>query len=59
MDDTSYEAPMTPVTLFLLPGNLVSDALHIEAEDSRVMTRTLVNMLFWNLCAVLVVLPFV
>ncbi|WP_431302938.1 hypothetical protein [Sediminicoccus sp. BL-A-41-H5] len=50
---------MTPVTLFLLPGNLVSDALHIEAEDSRVMTRTLVNMLFWNLCAVLVVLPFV
>ena len=50
---------MTPLALFLLPGNLVSDALHIEAEDSRVMTRTLINMLCWNLCAVLVVLPFV
>ncbi len=50
---------MTPVALFLLPGNLVSDALHIEAEDSRMMTRTLINMLFWNLFAVLMVLPLV
>lgn len=50
---------MSPVSLFLLPGNLVSDALHIEAQDSRMMMRTLVNMLFWNLIAVLIVLPFI
>ena len=50
---------MTPIALFLLPGNLVSNALHVEDADSRTMLRTLVNMLFWNLVAVLAVLPFV
>jgi len=50
---------MNPVSLFLLPGNLVSDALHIESQDSRMMMRTLVNMLFWNFIAVLLVLPFI
>ena len=45
--------------LFLLPGNLASDALHVADGDSRVMLRTLVNMLFWNLLAVLAVLPFI
>jgi hypothetical protein len=50
---------MNPARLFLLPGNLVSDALHIEDTDSRTMLRTLVNMLFWNLLAVLAVLPFI
>ncbi|HEV7458050.1 MAG TPA: hypothetical protein VGN96_14860 [Roseococcus sp.] len=50
---------MSPVSLFLLPGNLVSDALHVEARDSRMMIRTLINMLFWNLVAVLLILPFV
>ncbi|MDO9501700.1 MULTISPECIES: hypothetical protein [Alphaproteobacteria] len=49
---------MSPVGLFLLPGNLVSDALHIQDRDSRVMLRTLVNMLVWNLVAVLAILPF-
>ncbi|MGK7863748.1 hypothetical protein [Falsiroseomonas sp. E2-1-a4] len=49
---------MSPVGLFLLPGNLVSDALHISDRDSRVMLRTLVNMLVWNLVAVLAILPF-
>ncbi|MGG5887640.1 hypothetical protein ACLF3G_10920 [Falsiroseomonas sp. HC035] len=49
---------MSPVSLFLLPGNLASDALHIRDRDSRVMLRTLVNMLVWNLVAVLAVLPF-
>jgi hypothetical protein len=50
---------MTPVGLFLLPGNLVSDVLHVEAQDSRMMIRTLVNMLVWNLVAVLLILPFI
>jgi hypothetical protein len=50
---------MNPVRLFLLPGNLVSDALHVEDPDSRTMLRTLVNMLVWNLLAILAVLPFI
>lgn len=50
---------MSPVSLFLLPGNLVSDALHVEAGDSRVMIRTMVNMLLWNLVAILLVPPFI
>lgn len=50
---------MTPLRLFLLPGNLVSDALQVEDPDSRTMLRTLVNMLVWNLVAVLAVLPFI
>ena len=50
---------MSPTRLFLLPGDLVSDALHIEDADSRTMLRTLVNMLVWNLIAVLAVLPFI
>ena len=49
---------MSPLQLFLLPGNLASDALHISDADSRIMLRTLVNMLVWNLVAVLAVLPF-
>jgi hypothetical protein len=41
--------------VFLLPGNLVSDALGVHEEGSRVMIRTLINMLVWNLVAVLAV----
>jgi hypothetical protein len=50
---------MTPLRLFLLPGDLASDALHVADADSRTMLRTLVNMLVWNLVAVLAVLPFI
>ena len=39
--------------VFLLPGNLVSDALGARKEDDRTMIRTLVNMLVWNLVIVL------
>lgn len=53
------EGSMTPISLFLLPGNLVSDALGVVDLDSRMMLRTLVNMLVWNLVAVLAVLPFI
>lgn len=50
---------MSPTRLFLLPGNLLSDVLHVDDADSRTMLRTLVNMLVWNLVAVLAVLPFI
>jgi hypothetical protein len=41
---------------FLYPGNKVCDACHVQADDDRVMIRTLVNMLVWNLAVLLVVL---
>jgi hypothetical protein len=50
---------MMATRLFLLPGNLASDALGTAEPDSRMMLRTLVNMLFWNLVAVLAVVPFI
>ncbi|GGJ40288.1 MULTISPECIES: hypothetical protein [Acetobacterales] len=50
---------MTPLRLFLLPGDLVSDALHVADPDSRTMLRSLVNMLVWNFVGVMVVLPFI
>jgi hypothetical protein len=50
---------MSPTRLLLLPGSLVCDALHVDDTDSRTMLRTLVNMLAWNLIAVLAVLPFI
>jgi hypothetical protein len=34
--------------LFLLPGNLVANALGATLDDDRVMIRSLINMLFWN-----------
>lgn len=40
--------------VFLLPGDLVCDALGAYEDDGRVMVRTLINMLVWNLVAVLV-----
>jgi len=50
---------MNPISIFLLPGNIVSDALRVQARDSRMMIRTLVNMLFWSLVGILVILPFI
>ena len=41
--------------VFLWPGNLACDALGAREEDGRMMVRTLVNMLVWNLVAVLAV----
>jgi hypothetical protein len=42
--------------LFLLPGNLVSDAVGAGQGEERAMLRSLVNMLVWNLLVVLGVL---
>ena len=41
--------------VFLLPGNLVCDAIGAREEDDRAMIRSLVNMLVWNLVVVLAV----
>ena len=41
--------------LFLLLDNLVCDALGAHEDDGRDMIRTLINMLVWNLVAVLIV----
>lgn len=38
--------------VFLLPGNLVCDALGAREEDDRSMIRSLINMLVWNLVVV-------
>lgn len=44
---------------FLLPGDLVSNALGAADVDDRGMIRTLINMLFWNLVAAFVALLLV
>jgi hypothetical protein len=41
------------LTLFFLPGNLVADLLGAKQADDRMMIRTLIDMLFWNLVVVL------
>jgi hypothetical protein len=42
--------------VFLYPGDKVCDAFGVKAGDDRMMIRTLVNMLVWNLVAVLVLI---
>lgn len=43
---------------FLLPGELVCNLVGARESDDRGMTRTLVNMLFWNLVGAFVALHF-
>ena len=45
----------TALRIFLLPGNMVCDAIGARADDDRAMIRSLINMLVWNLTVVLVV----
>jgi hypothetical protein len=40
------------LSLFMLPGNLVADLLGATKSDDRVMIRTLIDMLFWNVVIV-------
>ena len=40
--------------LFFLPGDLVADLVGATDGDDRMMIRTLVDMLFWNLFVVVV-----
>ena len=39
--------------LFFLPGDLVADLVGATAGDDRMMIRTLIDMLFWNLVIVI------
>ncbi len=39
--------------VFLLPGNLVCNALGARENDDRAMIRSLINMLVWNPVVVL------
>ncbi len=62
MEHTCYSLKNVPMVvtrrllaLFLLPGNLVCDAVAARAGDDRSMIRSLVNMLVWNFVAVIVV----
>ena len=45
----------TALRIFLLPGNMVCDAIGARADDDRAMIRSLINMLVWNLAVVLAV----
>ena len=38
---------------FLAPGNAFCQLLHMNEEDDRMMVRTLINMLVWNLVLVI------
>lgn len=42
--------------VFLYPGEKVCDACHVQSGDDRMMIRTLVNMLVWNLAVLLAVI---
>jgi hypothetical protein len=38
--------------LFFLPGDLVANLLGATESDDRMMIRTLIDMLFWNVVIV-------
>ncbi|HUZ64985.1 MAG TPA: hypothetical protein VMU82_14865 [Acetobacteraceae bacterium] len=38
--------------VFFLPGNAVCSALGVTEGDDRMMVRTLVNILVWNLVVI-------
>ena len=43
------------LSTFLYPGNVACDLLGLDRGDDRMMVRTLVNMLVWNLVGVILV----
>jgi len=45
--------------IFLLPGTLVLSSLNITVEDDGGIFRSLINMIFWGVIAVIVSLPFI
>lgn len=46
-------------TLFLLPGTLAIRALDISVENDGGIFRSLLNMIFWGIIGVMVMLPFI
>ena len=45
--------------LFLLPGTLALSALNITEEDDGGIFRSLINMIFWGILAVIISIPFI
>ncbi len=41
--------------VFLFPGEKMCAALGVSDPESKMMLRTLVDMLFWNMVAVIIV----
>jgi len=44
--------------LFLLPGTLVLNMLNISVESDGGVFRSLINMIFWGVVAVMLSVPF-
>jgi hypothetical protein len=63
MSDTPLGAVMKNAlrlteSMFLLPGNVVADLLGAAKPDDRVMIRTMIDMLFWNIVVVIFAVVF-
>ena len=43
--------------LFLLPGTLVLNAMDISVENDGGIFRSLINMIFWGIVGVMIILP--
>ena len=44
--------------LFLLPGTIVLTFLNVSVEEDGGVFRSMINMIFWGLVAVIATLPF-
>ena len=42
---------------FLLPGTLVLNAMDITVENDGGIFRSLINMIFWGIIGVMIILP--
>jgi hypothetical protein len=42
-----------PLRIFQFPGTVVANRLGAKLEDDRMMIRTLIDMLFWNIIFVI------
>lgn len=47
------------LALFLLPGNLVINAIGISIEEDGGIIRSFINMMFWGILFILISLPFI
>lgn len=45
-------------TIFLFPGNLALSWLNIKMDSDAGIFRSMINMIFWGIVAMLTILPF-
>jgi len=45
--------------IFLLPGNIALNAFNITITQDGGIFRSMINMIFWGIVAMFVMLPFV